>query len=358
MERLVTQSLQNRMVSSWVDATTVDCYKCTEQGTTFPVTVGDVYRIHLNMIHEIEEYDPAFLASIHQQSKKHEIGSKIDFIEVWNNKIQEIQDVVEGRVEPRETDLKEVNEEDVTRLFSSLRERVRGWAEEEVASSPAGPRWYQGTFYSCNTCNNLTYGGDNFRNHLNKEHAVDKKTVVNLKDFAHMFEEKSFSCQVCFKMVPHEMAKIRHHIKYNHKLGMDEYESQYINGNKQNVQPKISNFFNSPAPTATPNSPHREGKRKRVEEGEIENPQKMKGTEEMTKRTSKLQTMFYCPLPSTEDPAMPCKFHISKDVMRNTKEAGQHLLKQHSVTPADMQPGSGRFTFRKVKLESSDTALL
>ena len=78
----------------------------------------------------------------------------------------------------------------------------------------------------------------------------------------------------------------------------------------------------------------------------------------MTKRASKLQTLFYCPLPSTEDPAMPCNFHISKDVMRNTKEAGQHLLKQHSVTPADMQPGSGRFTFRKVKLESGDTALL
>merc|ERR1712129_587796 len=88
-------------------------------------------------------------------------------------------------------------------------------------------KWYQGSFYECNSCQHIFYGREHFRNHLIKKHKIESESLLNISEFSNNFDEKLYSCNVCKKKVKHEFKNIYGHLRTKHSLTLLAYETQY-----------------------------------------------------------------------------------------------------------------------------------
>jgi uncharacterized C2H2 Zn-finger protein len=247
----------------------VPCYLCGEE-----VVNGDDYKIHVNIAHGVEYDEERILSAsdidTHDKiatctsvtlAEESDIAKESDaksenrrsFFDMFDVKIKQIMDLAEGRIEPVsvEDDTVEIfDENQIWQMFENVKTKVMNMDISEAIASTESceesqisnddsnflnsntmleeKKWYQGTFYECNLCRNIFLGQANFRSHLKRTHKIESSSLKKLTEFSSNFEEKLYSCRLCETKVKHEFKNIYMHMRGNHSLTMDEYESQFI----------------------------------------------------------------------------------------------------------------------------------
>ena len=177
---------------------------------------------------------------------------EISFTEAYRKKLQEIRDVVTGKMKIKELhfdaseDMNENYEKKIEDLFETLQKKllrldlsedqsranipIEPAEERKVVAAPSTvevKRFYDGTNYTCNQCAKTVYGDLPFKNHLKTLHNVQSKGL-NILEFSSEHKELSYACLVCQKSVNHQFKSIYDHLKRSHSLSIGEYESQYL----------------------------------------------------------------------------------------------------------------------------------
>jgi len=281
----------------------VPCYLCGDE-----VMVGDDYRIHVTIAHGVEYDEDRILSlaargeeksnttgdnvTLAENSDDHDDGrtdkyevigqlenihlnNKVDakdkqntaksFFDLFDDKLKQIKDLAEGKIEPisvEDSKVEDIDDNQIWKMFENVKNKVMNMEIQETISSTKSPghnydplkinsdpqekemrRWYQGTFYECNECETLSFGESKFKSHLAASHKVERKSITNLKDFSSYFQEKLYSCQVCQRKVKHEFKNIYQHLRTQHSLTVNEYENKFPNiveEEKQLIQVKKS----------------------------------------------------------------------------------------------------------------------
>ena len=155
---------------------------------------------------------------------------EISFTEAYRKKLQEIRDVVTGKMKIKELhfndseDINENYEKKIENLFETLQKKLlrldlseeqsranipnEPTEERKVGAAPSTvevKRFYDGTNYTCNQCAKIVYGDLPFKNHLKTLHNVQSKGLMNILEFSSDHKELSYSsctCQLPMGMCP------------------------------------------------------------------------------------------------------------------------------------------------------------
>ena len=101
-------------------------------------------------------------------------------------------------------------------------------------------KWHTGIVYSCNYCDKEFFTTTSGPRHLKKVHDL---TITRREEYtAHIsFQEKKYSCKICYTDVIHAHAEITVHLK-KHDLKIDQYERKYESESLEISQNKSIQF--------------------------------------------------------------------------------------------------------------------
>lgn len=390
----------------------VPCYLCGEE-----VVVGDDYISHVQIVHGVE-YDETKIfgkedisqtstGTIIENSKRGkkeyvnqpERANYDEFIKELFEKIGEIKDLVEGKVELDDFSdgdhLEEVGEEDIDKMFENLKSKIMSVnppTDLKHTNLGSTRKWYQGTYFNCEICQKTVFGEDDFRKHL-VTHEANPKTLQELKKYSTHFEEALYTCKVCVRNVKHEIKNILCHVQ-NHCSSLEVYEDRYVDiqeelrklpvirgapkeqaeekllisdiddkskAHKSNLVSKKQKFSNLSLEEKVIDPPLNElkvplinqvdssdkfslakeqtGKQPKIFENcdqILTSPETKPGKDSLKPvKKPKSISVYHCPLSE-------CKFTTTKEGMKNS-EAALHLKNEHGIKACDMKPGMYKF---------------
>jgi len=392
----------------------VPCYLCGEE-----VVVGDDYISHVQIVHGVE-YDETKIfgkedisqtstGTIIENSKRGkkeyvnqpERANYDEFIKELFEKIGEIKDLVEGKVELDDFSdgdhLEEVGEEDIDKMFENLKSKIMSVnppTDLKHTNLGSTRKWYQGTYFNCEICQKTVFGEDDFRKHL-VTHEANPKTLQELKKYSTHFEEALYTCKVCVRNVKHEIKNILCHVQ-NHCSSLEEYEDRYVDiqeelrklpvirgaqkehgeekllisdidekseahkSNHSSNKQKLSNLsleekliapsldelkmplinqVGSSGKFPLKETKEQAGKRAKISEN---CDQTMASPETKPSKDSLKPAKKSKPISVYHCPLSDCNFTTSKEGMKNS-EAALHLKNEHGIKASDMKPGMYKF---------------
>jgi len=295
------------------------------------------------------------------------------FMERFNVKIQDIKDLLEGKLEPIETTEEVDNDIDNSLIMKIelLKNKVKTInfsketenktkqtsptscviekanenqsiylehniatkcvkverEEEETTNIQRNPtkekKWSDGSYFKCKTCSHLYWGRKHFYEHLGRVHMVSL-AMSQLGEFASSYEEQEYQCRVCLAGLPHERPAISKHMASRHGLTMLQYETEH-----ENTQQPATTLEKLPEKSV----------------GEKENEPLKKVPKETTNKEIRTEpkgntaAVLGCPVAG-------CTFTTTRAGLRDQR-AALHLKLAHGLGAKDMRPGMYRF--HKVK---------
>ena len=197
--------------------------------------IGQLETIHLGVGDEVKE-----------AGENNDIKSYFDKL---NEKLKQIKDVAEGKIEPFSyTDadkIELVDDNQIWQMFENIKSKVMNIEVQETPittnnsfqklqvqgsdsmNNCAQRKWYHGTFYNCKDCHKTFYGQEYFRKHLSNKHKSYPMSIQEMRVLSSQYEETLYTCKVCEKKVKHEFKNIYVHLK-KHSLTINEYETTFV----------------------------------------------------------------------------------------------------------------------------------
>ena len=179
----------------------------------------------------------------------------MSIIDIFNEKLQDIKDMAEGKTELMNMDAENVenliDEKQLWEMFENIKNKVlsmdlsknaigNGVVDsldiDESLGDDVGLRWFEGSFYVCKHCNRKEYGENAFRYHLKKIHNVLK----NIHDHYSKYEQKHYNCKICSASINHDYSSLYQHIKKEHFISIVEYEAQFKNKEMKNAEETVN----------------------------------------------------------------------------------------------------------------------
>ena len=227
---------------------TLNCLHCDDE-----VIAGDDYMQHLQIIHEIlDDYEEILiLTRAKMEERNKEDNSNADelsgesFIKIFNTKLQEIKDMAEGKLDSVSVNFDQsettvVEEKQLWEMFENIKSKILNLdlsAETQadnvvdslgdVEETETKRRWFEGSYYICNKCDQKEYGETAFKVHLKRNHGVVGKSIRDLSDFYSNYVKKHYSCKVCNTSITHDYSRLYQHLKRKHFISIVDYERDH-----------------------------------------------------------------------------------------------------------------------------------
>lgn len=217
------------------------------------MAAGDDYKQHLELQHDIREYDKILSLTLaakqadsdEEDKEEEEDVSDKSFIDIFNTKLKDIRDIAEGKTDimNMENDDQEcAGEEQIWNMFETIKKNVMDLdlskvtlensivdSLDDVEEKDGGLRWFEGSYYVCNKCNKREFGDNAFRLHLRKIHNLPPKETRQLTSFYSRYERRSYPCQICGARLDHDYSSLSQHFKRKHdNMSIVEYADTFV----------------------------------------------------------------------------------------------------------------------------------
>merc|ERR1719312_403446 len=254
---------------------TLSCLHCDDE-----VIAGEDYLQHLQIIHEIfDDYDQILIltrAKLEERNKEDDSNadelSGESFIKIFNTKLKEIKDMAEGKLDSMSVNFDQsesviVEEKQLWDMFENIKSKILnldlsaetqadnvvdtlGDVEENVSKR----RWFEGSYFICQKCDQKEYGETAFKVHLKRTHGVVGKSIKDISDLYSHYEKKYYNCKVCDTNITHDYSHLYQHLKRKHFISIVDYERDHEANFKatdedDNVPVPTQQFINTPKVT-------------------------------------------------------------------------------------------------------------